>query len=120
MQTPGLRKTNIHKEIYQQACLVKLCHYIPSWHREYVEVQLYRCSNSVLEGDVWSVPCPRFGPGKETWYPLYIRLDDPWGPVWIGLENITPTGVRTVDRPAPSELLYRLRCPLCHICGVVL
>jgi len=42
------------------------------------------------------------------------------GSVLLGLENITPTGVQTPDRPAPSELLYRLRCPVCHMCGVVL
>jgi hypothetical protein len=40
--TPGLKKTSIHKEVYQQVCVVKLSHFTPSRHREYVEVYLYR------------------------------------------------------------------------------
>jgi len=37
-------------KLYQQECVVKL----------------YRHANSVLEGGMWSVPCPTFAPGKET------------------------------------------------------
>ena len=33
------------------------------------------------------------------------------GPVWTGDENLTPTGIRSPDRPARSESLYRLRYP---------
>jgi hypothetical protein len=33
------------------------------------------------------------------------------GPVWTGAENLTPTGIRSSDRPARSESLYRLRYP---------
>jgi hypothetical protein len=33
------------------------------------------------------------------------------GPVWAGLENLAPTGIRSPDRPAGSESLYRLRFP---------
>jgi hypothetical protein len=33
------------------------------------------------------------------------------GPVWTGVENLAPTGIRFPDRSARSELLYRLRCP---------
>jgi hypothetical protein len=29
--------------------------------------------------------------------------------VWTGAENLTPTRIRSLDRPARSELLYRLR-----------
>ena len=29
-------------------------------------------------------------------------------PVWMGAENLAPTGVRTPNRPAHSESLYRL------------
>ena len=31
------------------------------------------------------------------------------GPVWAGAENLAPTGIRSPDRPARSESLYRLR-----------
>jgi hypothetical protein len=31
------------------------------------------------------------------------------GPVWRGAENLAPTGIRSPDRPARSESLYRLR-----------
>jgi len=32
-------------------------------------------------------------------------------PVWTGAENIAPTGIRSPDHLARSELLYRLRYP---------
>jgi len=34
----------------------------------------------------------------------------PW-PVWMGVENLAPNGIRSQDRPALSKSLYRLRCP---------
>ena len=47
-------------------------------------------------------------PGK-TRYPLYRRLGGPQGPVWTDAENLAPlTGIRSPDRPARSESLYRL------------
>jgi hypothetical protein len=33
------------------------------------------------------------------------------GPVWTGAENFAPTGIRSPDRPARSESLYRLSYP---------
>jgi hypothetical protein len=33
------------------------------------------------------------------------------GPVWTGVENIAPTGIRYPDRPARKELLYQLSHP---------
>jgi hypothetical protein len=32
-------------------------------------------------------------------------------PVSAGAENLSPTGIRTPDRPARRKLLYRLRYP---------
>jgi hypothetical protein len=32
----------------------------------------------------------------------------PW-PVWMGVENLAPNGIRSLDRPARSQSLYRLR-----------
>jgi hypothetical protein len=47
----------------------------------------------------WLAPRPgRFIPVKET------RLK-------TAAENLAPTGIRCPDRPARSELLYRLSCP---------
>jgi hypothetical protein len=53
--------------------------------------------------------------------PLYPRERDPvpivqeagWAPgsVWTAAENLAPTGIRSPDRPARSESLYRLRYP---------
>ena len=50
---------------------------------------------------------------------FYPRESDPvlmvqeagWapGPVWTAVKNLAPTGIRSPDRPARSESLYRLR-----------
>ena len=58
---------------------------------------------------------------NATPWPLYPREGDPvptvkkagWapGPVWTGAENLAPTGIRSLGRPARSELLHRLRYP---------
>jgi len=32
------------------------------------------------------------------------------GPVWTVSENLTPTGIRSLDRPAGGESLYRQIC----------
>ena len=57
----------------------------------------------------WGVsvtPRPLFTPGKDPvpigWAP---------GPVWTGAENLAPTGIRSPNRPARSQSLYRLRYP---------
>jgi hypothetical protein len=47
-------------------------------------------------------------PTGKARYPLYRRLGGPQGPVWTGVENLAPTGIWSPDRPACSELLYRL------------
>jgi hypothetical protein len=46
-------------------------------------------------------------PGK-TRYLLYKRLGWASGPVWTGTENLASTGIRSPERPARSESLYRL------------
>ena len=33
------------------------------------------------------------------------------GPVWMGAENLPPTGIESPDRQARNELLYRLSYP---------
>jgi hypothetical protein len=48
--------------------------------------------------------------GKDT---VTIVQEAGWasGAVWTGAENIAPTGIRSPDRPARRQSLYRLRCP---------
>ena len=49
-------------------------------------------------------------PGKD---PVPIVQEARWapGPVWTGAENLAPTGIRSPDRPARSQSLYRLSYP---------
>jgi len=61
----------------------------------------------------WGVsvtPRPPFTPGKD---PVPIVQEAEWtpGPVWTGAENLAPTGIRSPDRPARSQSLYRLSYP---------
>ena len=53
------------------------------------------------------MPRPHFTPGKD---PVPIVQEAGWapGPVWTGAENLAPTGIQSPDRPAHSQLLYRL------------
>jgi len=61
----------------------------------------------------WGVsvtPWPLFTPGKDL---IPIVQEAGWapGPVWTGAENFAPTGIRSPDRPALSQSLYRLSYP---------
>ena len=61
----------------------------------------------------WGVsvtPRQLFTPGKD---PVPIVREAGWapGPVWTGAENLDPTEIRSPDRPARSQSLYRLRYP---------
>ena len=51
------------------------------------------------------MPRPLFIPGKD---PVTIVREAGWapGPVWMGAENLAPTGIRSMDRPARSQSLY--------------
>jgi hypothetical protein len=67
---------------------------------------------TALEGG-WGVsvtPRPLFTPRKD---PVPIVQEAGWapGPVWTGAENLTPNRIRSPDRPARSQSLYRLRYP---------
>ena len=61
------------------------------------------------------MPWPLFTPGED---PVPIAQEAGWapGPVWTGSENLAPTGIRSPDRPAFSQSLYRLSYPA-HICN---
>jgi hypothetical protein len=59
----------------------------------------------------WSAPRPgRFNPGED---PVPIVQEDGWAPepVWTCAKNLAPTGIRSPDRPARSQSLYRLSYP---------
>ena len=65
----------------------------------------------IEDGGGWSTPRHgRFTPRKD---PVPIVQEAGWapGPVWTGAENLAPTGIRSPDRPARSESLYRLSYP---------
>jgi hypothetical protein len=53
---------------------------------------------------------PLFTPGKD---PLPIVQEAGWtpGPVSTGAKNLAHTGIRSPDRPARNQLLYRLSYP---------
>jgi hypothetical protein len=56
------------------------------------------------------MPRPYLTPGKD---PVPILQEAGWasGPVWTGAENLAPIGIRSPDRPARRQSLYRLRYP---------
>ena len=65
----------------------------------------------------WGVsvmPRPHLTPGKD---PVPIVQEAGWasGPVWTGAENLASTGIRSPDRPARRQSLYRLRYPRCNV-----
>ena len=82
-----------------------------------VAVQLYPFMITTLEGDEGSASRPgRSLPPGKTRYPLYRRLGGPQ--VRSGqVRKISPppSGIRSPDRPARSQSLYRLRYPV-HLC----
>ena len=49
-------------------------------------------------------------PGKDQ-VPTVQEAGWTPGPVWTGAENLASTGIRSPDRPARSQSLYRLRYP---------
>jgi len=53
------------------------------------------------------MPWLLFTPGKD---PVPIVQEAGWapGPVWTGAVNLASTGIRSPDRPARSQSLYRM------------
>jgi hypothetical protein len=62
---------------------------------------------------VSSMPRPHFTPRKD---PVPIVQEAGWapGPVWTGAENLAPTGVRSLDRPACSSATILTELPGPH------
>jgi hypothetical protein len=55
-----------------------------------------------------------FNPGKDP-VPILEEAGLAPGPVWTGAEKLAPTGIRSPDRTARSESLYRLGYPGPHL-----
>jgi hypothetical protein len=65
-----------------------------------------------LEGGEWSAARPnRTLPPGKTRYPYYTRLGGPQGRSGQVRKITPPTGIRSLDRPARSQSLYRLSYP---------
>jgi len=68
--------------------------------------------NTALDGGEGSAlrPGRSLHPEKD---PVPIVQEAGWapGPVWTGAENLAPTGIRSPDRTAHSQSLYRLSYP---------
>ena len=80
-------------------------------HRENKGTALLFLDHGTRRG--WGVSVthrPLFTSGKD---PVPIVQEAGWapGPVWTGVENLAPTGIRSPERPARSQSLYRLRYP---------
>ena len=69
---------------------------------------------SALDGMGCQRHAPAALPPGKTRYRLYKRMDGLQGRSGTGAENLAPTGIRSPDRPARSESLYRLRYPSPH------
>jgi hypothetical protein len=67
---------------------------------------------TALEGGEGSASRPgRFLPPGKTRYPLYRRLGGPQGRSGQAQKISPPTGIRSPNRPARSQSLYRLSYP---------
>ena len=77
-----------------------------------VQVLLYPFMTTALEGGEGSAARPgRSLPPGKTRYPLYERHCGPQGRSGQVRKILPPTGIRSPDRPARSQSLYRLRYP---------
>ena len=80
-------------------------------HRGSRGIALFFLDHATRRG--WGVsvtPWPHFTPGKDS---VLIVQEAEWTPglVWTGAENLASTGIRSPDRPARSQSLYRLSYP---------
>jgi len=66
--------------------------------------QLYLFLTYEPEGGRWSTLCPgHLTPGKENWYLLYRRLDEPWG--WPEhVQKISPPP--GLEPPSTQPIVY--------------
>ena len=78
-------------------------------HRGSRGIVLLFLDHGTRRGGKWSAArSGRSLPPRKTRYPLHRRLGGPLGPVWTDAENLAATGIRSPDRSARSQSLYRL------------
>ena len=55
-------------------------------------------------------------PGRD---PILIEMEAEWASllVWVCTEGLVPSGIRSLDRPARSQSLHRLRYLVPTICA---
>ena len=71
---------------------------------------------SALCGDGWSKPCPgRFTPPGEDLVPMVLEAGCAPGPVWMGAENLAPTGIQSLDFLVCSESAVQLVREIFHM-----
>jgi len=70
-------------------------------------IALLFLGHGTSKGEVSVTPRPPFTPGKDP-VPIVQEAGLASGPVWTGAEDIAFTGIRSPDRLARSQLLYRL------------
>ena len=58
-----------------------------------------------------SASCPGYSLPRKKKVPLVHKAGWDPGPVWTDAENFASTGIRTPDRPAGGQSLYRLSYP---------
>ena len=63
---------------------------------------------SALDGDEWCTPHPSHCTTGTD--PVPFVQDSAWAPevVWMSVENLAPTGMRSPDCPSRSKSLYQL------------
>ena len=80
-------------------------------HKGGEEVSSTLSLTSALDGGGWDTHAPNALPSEKTRYPLYRMLDGPQDRSGWVQKISPPTGIRSPDRPARRELLYRLHYP---------
>ena len=78
---------------------------------------LYLCTRLGLVFN--TMPWPIYPPGND---PVPIVYETEWalGRVWMGVENIDPNGIGSLDHPVRNELLYQVHypCPPMYCVGI--
>jgi hypothetical protein len=88
-------------------------YYVPPFYILLSDLILHMPTSALGEG-VWSAPCPgHFTPWKD---PVPIVQEAGWSPVlvWMRAKNLAPIRIRSPDRLACSQSLYRLSYPAHH------
>ena len=89
----------------------QLWFYVTQWQGRGVECTFTLSLTSALDGGVVNARARPIYPPGNTQYIFYRRLGGPQGRSGRVWKILTPTEIRSQDRPARSESLYRLSYP---------